>query len=537
MGGILLRIKAWWDAADRSQKVISIGGAAFLVVLFAGTFMFASRPKMVMLYGGLSDADKSAIVTELQGRGIQIGYTTPGVVEVAEAQEAEARMALAASGRAPKSAHMGFEGLDKLGLMTTPAQERERIKVMLEGELARSIETYENIQSARVHITLGDDSPFADQRQAATASVNVTESGAGGLNTEQGRAIATLVAGAVPGMDVKNVSVVNQRMEFVFNGQEMASSGNSAQTKIEMEDAVAKRRQKELQQVLDSVFGAGSTVVSVRCELDLDRKDEEAITRDRAGPGEKQSIREEMPVNAAGTAGGAPGAATATPPGEKYTNTSKSETSIYNETRTTVQKATGTLKSMVINVLANSERFADAEGKSGLESFLTQELANKSQDAANFPAPTVQFVKFDTKAADAAAKAGVEAAGQARMQQIFSLLPILALVVVAVMVIKSLGKMSKNVPVIGYGGGSSPSILQGPVLQQANTLLAAIEGAQEGVAQGYAHIPRNQEEEEILVNSIKGRVHVPLEQIKKTASERPHVVAMLIKSMLLEDRR
>ncbi len=542
MGSFLFRLKTWWDASERSQKAVLIGSVAFFAVLFGGTFFFASRPRMTMLYGGLSDADKSVIVEQLQSQGIAVKYDVPGTVEVPEDKAQDARMMLAAGGKVPKSAHMGIEGLDKIGLMTTPAQEKERLKAILEGELAKTIETYDTIQAARVHITLGDNSPFVEQRRQATASVSITEASGATVTPDQGRAIATLVAGSVPDLDVKNVSVVNQRMEFVFNGQDADSTKNVAESKIAMEDTVAHNRERELQRTLDSVFGVGSTVVSVRCELDLDKQRSSALTRVPTDPIEKQTVKEEMPM-----AGGASGAASvdvgnsaANKAGDKYTSQSSSQTRMVSETTTETEKATGAIKSMVINVLGNEDKIK-GQDQAKLEDFLRQEVANKGADKLNFPDPKVEWVKFDTSTAVAAAKAGTEATSQARVQQAFSILPIAALIFVAIMVVKSLGKFAKGISQEG-GALNYPLALEGDALAGAQNLIAAIDGANEGLARSRTHpdgkpMTKEEEEEAILVESIKNRVHMPLEQLKKMAADRPQVVAMLIKSMILEERR
>jgi len=44
-------------------------------------------------------------------------------------------------------------------------------------------------------------------------------------------------------------------------------------------------------------------------------------------------------------------------------------------------------------------------------------------------------------------------------------------------------------------------------------------------------------QQEMDVGEIQSKLNVPLEQIKKMSDDRPEVVAMLIKSWLLEDRR
>ena len=54
-----------------------------------------------------------------------------------------------------------------------------------------------------------------------------------------------------------------------------------------------------------------------------------------------------------------------------------------------------------------------------------------------------------------------------------------------------------------------------------------------------AHFPERSRYEEPLieVEDIKNRIHIPLEQLKKMADERPALVAQLIKSMMLEERK
>ncbi len=548
MSGTLYKLRTWWETAERSQKMVTLGGIAFFVILLAGTFMFASKPKMVMLYGGLTDTDKASVVSELQAKGIQVNYDAAGTVEVPENSVQTARMALASGGKVPKSAHVGIEGLDKMGLMTTPAQEKERLKSILEGELAKTVESYENIQAARVHITLGDTSPFIQDKKSATASVSITEAGGASVTSEQGRAIATLVASSTPGMDVKDVSVVNQRMEFVFDGRDADSQRNVASNKLEMEDSVAKRKERGIQQTLDAVFGTSSTVVTVACEIDLDKQKVDSTVQTPSEPLVDSKVIETMPV--AGAPGGGTGAPASVDPStpaagatgtaaSSYTSSSTEKQRLPNVTNTQTEKATGSIKSMVINVLANSDKIKP-EDQAKLTEFLQQEVANKSTDKVNFPDPKVSWVKFDVSSTTAATKATQEAAGAARMQQIFSLLPIGALMMVAFMVVRTLGKFA------GKGMPSSMTIsgmpsLNGQALENANNLLAAIEGANHGLAlnargAGGAQLSA-QEEEELLVESIKNRVHVPLEQIKKMAAERPHVVGMLLKSMLLEDRR
>ena len=61
----------------------------------------------------------------------------------------------------PHSSNAGYELFDKLGSLglTSFMQEMTRVRV-LEGELARTIQSIRGVKAARVHIVLADEGSF-----------------------------------------------------------------------------------------------------------------------------------------------------------------------------------------------------------------------------------------------------------------------------------------------------------------------------------------------------------------------------------------
>ena len=190
MGGFIEKIKNWWLESNPTQRITTLGGVGLTLLLLFGVFTVASRPKFDMLYSGLTETDKAAIVMDLQAQGIPMKYDTPGQIEVPSDKVSELRMKLTAGGKVPKGAHIGDETLGDMNLGTTPTVERERIRSMKEGEMARSIETNPGVRSARVHVTLGDPSPFAEQQRPPTASVSLVTAGNGSFSRDAARGIA-----------------------------------------------------------------------------------------------------------------------------------------------------------------------------------------------------------------------------------------------------------------------------------------------------------------------------------------------------------
>ncbi len=559
MSALLLKLRSWWDTAEKVQKAVTLGGAAFLILMLAGIFLYAAAPKYSIIYSGIGDIDKNTVVTEIQAMGVPVKYEQAGVVEVPENRIQEVRMHLAGVNKLPKaSSYNGIENLDKISLMTTPAVERERLKSSLEGELAKSIESLEGVQSVRVHITLPDSSPFVENKRAATAAVTVMETPGKGLTPSQGRAIASLIANGCPGMDMNGVVVLNQALQTIYNGTEASDNNMIAANRQSLESKAASERQTDIQATLDRVFGPGMTVVTVREELDLDkiRSHTTEETPSTSKPIVKDQTSENMPLGSKGASGlaGAPGntgaptgGTGANDPGAKYTSETKSLVQPMKNSDTNVDHASGGLKAMAINVVANdsvkegNNVLSTPEGQQKLKDILKGDVAAyQARDKVSFPDPTVTFVTFDTSAKAKIVDAEKAAASTQRVQQIISMLPIFALVLVALVVTKQvskMGKAKKDSMISDYAlvSMSDPSTEEGGGANDATGALhehpeqsPALSALQQN--QAYALT-------DIVVDPIPDKVSVPLEQIKKMAKERPEAVATLIKSMLLEDRR
>lgn len=552
MGSLLLKLRTWWETADRTQKVVTVFGSAFLITLIGGTLFFASRPKMEMLYGGLSPADQGMLNDELRKQGVQTEIDAKGNLYVPSDQVATAQSKLALAKKLPSSGHAGNADLEKLGMMTTPSVERERLKAVLEGELEKSVEAMAGVAGARVHLVLQSNSPFETEKSPASASITIAESSGYDLGADEARAIAMLVQNSVPGLESKNITVLSStRGSVVFDGASEEGTGGGAQRKVEAEIAEGKRRERELQQKMDAAFGPGNTIAMVSVVLNFDRK---SIDRHESSPSESPLSREvnDETMNGGGSSnlgglagvagntgsiGAAPAAITPTTSDPKYQGKQVSEQYGVNETHTVEETAPGDVTQMTVNVLVNETKYADP---SKIQAFVDGYLGPKKDDP-NFRAnvTSVPFDQESKKAVDAATSA---ASGRDKIQQAISILPIVALLIVGFMVVKSITKASKssNVLVAALPGGSSMRLSadsggghRGDYGGYQNSLpgIEASSGPLPSVVFNEGNsLPEH-------VDAIAEKVNIPLEQLKKMAIDRPDTVAMLLKSWMLDERR
>lgn len=260
------------------RNLLALGGKRLLALAFIGTVVmgavglgsyYLSRPSLETLYTGLNAQDVTRIGSALREAGIQFDINSAGnAVLVAYGHTAQARMLLAEKGL-PSSSNAGYELFDKLGSMglTSFMQEVTRVRA-LEGEIARSIQAIRNVKAARVHLVMPEAGSFRRTRQAPSASVIVrTENPA---DFQSGQAIRHLVAAAVPGMTIDQVTVLN------MDGTVMATSGDaSAATpnkNMTLEKTVAKEMQDNIAKTLTPYLGINNFEISVAARVNTDKK-------------------------------------------------------------------------------------------------------------------------------------------------------------------------------------------------------------------------------------------------------------------------
>lgn len=561
MGAFILKLRTWWETADRTQRSVTIFGSAFLAILLLGTFYFASRPKLIPLYAGMSPSERGMVAAELQKLGVMPSYDNAGNLLVPESRAKEIEDVLAREGKAPMSANISQSDQQKLGAMDTPAAEREKIRASLEQRLAGTIKTMSGVREASVSISMGATNMFVgDEESNTTAAVKLTEAASGSISGEMGKTIAQLVANAVPKLRLSSVLVATNDGRALFNGNQLDSGTNIAADAIRTNNQEADRQERELQAVLDQTFGSDATRLTLRLELDLDASKVTSTKPEVSeNPVKVQGAKENMKaggsspsvsgVGAAGapieggTAGGGSGS------GDDYKGDKTEKIFAEGRTMTETVKALGTVKALAISVLTNETKKIDP---AAVEKYLRGYLGPKADDP-NFTV-TVTAATFDTSAATKVTADIAASKSAAQMQQIFSLVPIIALFVVGFMVIKAIGKTAKgnqNVLVSALPGGGMGPNLGGLTLTQGG--VGSIftdeeeEEVEETVMEGDKPVqvkrkkkkkrPVIEEEEDEEIGKIRQRLNLPLEQIKRLSNEKPETVAMLIKSWLLEEKK
>ncbi len=362
--------------SETAQLLKDIGPVKLIIMLvvcvclFGAIFFLSNRlanPSVVPLFSGLDSDDSGKIAAKLEGMGVYYEMRSGGAqIMVPREKVLNVRMSLAHEGLPTGRANIGYEIFDKSDKMgVSNFVNNVNLVRALEGELGRTISSFESVESARVHLVMPKQDMFSKKQQDPSASVVLQLKGNQGLERSQIAAIAHLVATAVPGLDVKKITIVDtQGRPFKKGAGDDGDPGFIASTNEEYTVEYEKRIKNEIEELLSRSVGAGRVEAQVSADIDFDRvvMDSEEYNPDGKVARSVQTVEERENSNEGGPGGNVsvtnnlPGGDAQGASGGAASNTEKVDEITNFEISKTVKKhikESGTIKKLSIAVLVD----------------------------------------------------------------------------------------------------------------------------------------------------------------------------------------
>lgn len=358
-----------------------------LLLFFVYISMQVSGPRLDLLYKDLSAEDSSAVAAKLEELKIKYEISPDGgTVKVPDKEVGRARMLLAQDGL-PNGGSLGYELFDKQSSFGTTSFVQNITQVRaLEGELARTISSLEQIKSARVHLVLPQRELFSRENHPASASVFLRLKGATQLDNEQILGIQAIVANAVPDLKPKSVSIIDSHGALLASGTEddatmLTNKAEEARRKYE------QHMTKVIEDLVGRTVGYGKVHANVVASLNFDQLSENQEIFDPQGqvvrstqavddksaetdPGsDNVSVQNNLPAAQGGSVGGSEPTSTAA---------RTEETTNYEISKTvrSIVKQTGEVKKLSASVLIDGTYTTDKDGNKVYQPRSEQEIKN-----------------------------------------------------------------------------------------------------------------------------------------------------------------
>ncbi len=366
------------------------GIAAVLTAFFLYLAGAITEPPKTVLFSGLESRDAAAVSAKLDSMSVKYDVKEGGTILVPADQVTKLRMAMAQSNL--PAAGVGYEIFDKSDTFGTTAfvQNINRSRA-LEGELARSIQTIEGVQSARVHLVVPERQVFAREDQSPSASV-VVKTGSR-LDRGQVGAIQHLVAAAVPAMTPSRVAIVDDRGNLLAGGDDTSGPQAMARDQDQNTSDYEESLRQRIETIVGSVVGAGHVRAQVTADINYNHTTTTAESYDP----DSKVIRSTQTVeqnssdtssngNAVSVANALPGGAQAAPGEGQKSNSGRTEETTNYEISKTVKTSTvdgGEIKRISVAVVVDGTGDTAAAYKPRTPAEMTQ-ITNIVRSAMGF---------------------------------------------------------------------------------------------------------------------------------------------------------
>ena len=350
--------------------VALVGGGLGVLMLQGGN---ASKK---LLFSGLDLEEAAAISQKLDTAGVNYSLEGGGSSIFVDAAKVEdARMMLSEQGL-PTRGSVGWEIFDKSDALgeTQFVLNIKKLRAM-EGELERSISSYDLVQSAKVHLSLPEKPLFQSNSDKPKAAVVLKLAG-NMMPSEKVRAIRNLVASQVPGLDVNAVTVTSTDGRLLAAASEDGTSGSGGgagtdERRASMEDAYRKK----ILDVIENIAGPGAAKVTVSIDADFNKVTESSeeynpdsrVVRSETTVEDSSSNKDAQPGDQTTVANNVPTGAPVNPTAQpsSQAQTSRNESTINYEIDKTVRTKViegGAVKRLSVAVALDQVRVAGKDG-------------------------------------------------------------------------------------------------------------------------------------------------------------------------------
>lgn len=178
---------------------------------------------------------------------------------------------------------VGWEIFDSSGQFSTDTEEQVQIKKLraIQGELEKTIMSIPQVDKARVHLAMPNESAFVQSEEKGKVSVYLTLKTGSQLDQKQANAIITLISGSLENVPRENVYITDDKLKsYIYNSNGVGSAGVEPETQQAMELAFENKLENAVQNLLGPALGANNINVKVNVDMNFDSKERTTLTYD-----------------------------------------------------------------------------------------------------------------------------------------------------------------------------------------------------------------------------------------------------------------
>ena len=544
------------------QQIGLMLALAISIAIGIAVVLWAQAPSYDLLFSGVAEKDAGEIIEALDK--LEMDYKVDpgsGAIMVPAGDVRTLKLKLAAQGL-PRSTSLGYELLDKdNGFGTSKNVELMRFQRALEGEIALTIQTIQNVKTAKILLALPVQSVFVRERKKPSASVIVELYQGRSLDKEQIESIVHLVASSVPMMEASQVTVVDQKGRLL-NSKDTPEDISLTSKQFEYKKNIEEHLRGRIENILTPLVGSDGMRAQISADVDftVTEKTQEMFNPDLPALRSEQTQEDRSGLS---KVQGVPGALSNQPPptgvapevasgqesqagaqsGSEAVNKSATRNYELDKTITHTRLATGSLRRLSVAVVVDDKR-ATVDGNSTQQAY-SQEDLNQLRDLVK------QAVGYDSSRGDQVTVTNVAFKATEALEDVSEpvwekpwFMDVLKLLIAAAVLLLLILKVLRPVFATLLGTREEEEKLK--ALEAARKEAEAIGGVVRFDENGKPVAVRIDEEtgetlglsagtEDLLLLEAPQSYEKRLEYVQKLIDEDPKLVAQVIKTWLKDD--
>ncbi len=303
------------DYGNSSMSILrQIGlmiGLAASVAFGVALVLWSQKPDLRPM-GNMDRATAYEVVSYLEQNEIDFDVSPSGIILVDQSAFQKVQMELASQGISDSSS---AESVLKDGSGFGVSQQIENARLIRYKELTlrTTLESFNGISSAQVHLAIPKETVFVSDKRKPSASVLLNLSSKMGLEREQVRAIVDLVAGSIPNLRASDITITDQYGRLHHSGSLTAEESQSRK-QFEEENKRQEVLHNKIEQILAPILGVENFTVQVNVSMSFVANETTSKFYTNDQPILRSQRKMENSSNAPPSAG-IPGALSNQPPG------------------------------------------------------------------------------------------------------------------------------------------------------------------------------------------------------------------------------
>jgi len=259
-------VKTRWNSLTRPQQFKLVGVIVVVILAIILTFFFIFRTRWVLLARVDGIVESMPMQAALNAENIPNRLTSDmSGIEIDARRKQDAVLAITIAGAAPQNASFTWEtAFGTSGLGTTETERFHMARLAQAGALETMLTALHHISEANVILNLPNPRPFDRGAPPPTAAVTIRSTRE--IPPHEGRNMALVVTRAVNGLELENVTIIDQNARTVFDGtqEELSLIETTAQAQIHHRNHVEVSLTRllslvyhEVRPAVNYVFGTG----------------------------------------------------------------------------------------------------------------------------------------------------------------------------------------------------------------------------------------------------------------------------------------